>query len=187
MRGHVDSLSQVLCGLRDTDCWLGLNGPAIRFDQTPRLNTQLQVLIMRTCPHCQQIVSGDPRYCPGCGRPLPQADAAGRPGQIICQQCGQTNARTAKFCGHCGAEIEQLRNGRAQLPPSIPVQPALGKSVPVPVTEVQVVGQNRRSCLPGCLVLMFLLFVVLVIGFVIALLIVLQDETLLERLKEHLN
>jgi RNA polymerase subunit RPABC4/transcription elongation factor Spt4 len=45
-----------------------------------------------TCPHCGQAYTGEPKFCPNCGKSL----------VLTCSECGTTLAAGTKFCPECG-------------------------------------------------------------------------------------
>lgn len=59
---------------------------------TPPNNTMIN------CPHCHENIVASSRFCPSCGRHLPQ--------QKFCSDCGQMLAQGARFCSNCGARCQ---------------------------------------------------------------------------------
>lgn len=53
------------------------------------------------CPNCNTMAAGGTKFCPECGTPMVQPQAAAR-----CPNCG-AETTGAKFCPECGTKIEQ--------------------------------------------------------------------------------
>jgi len=58
----------------------------------------------RECVYCHAVVDGSFKFCPACGKPLPDQNA---PKQDICPRCGKPHQAGHRFCIHCGWDFEQ--------------------------------------------------------------------------------
>lgn len=53
---------------------------------------------MRTCPTCGRTVGDNVKFCPGCGRKLPQGN--------VCPACGRENREGMAFWRYCGVPLQ---------------------------------------------------------------------------------
>lgn len=50
----------------------------------------------KTCPNCNAIIHGNPKFCPECGQRL----------KLVCPDCGTEVKGSAKFCPECGRKLK---------------------------------------------------------------------------------
>ncbi len=50
----------------------------------------------KTCPHCNAVLHGNPKFCPECGKSL----------RLVCPDCGSEVKPSAKFCPECGRKLK---------------------------------------------------------------------------------
>jgi len=67
----------------------------IEADQTTPLPAEVKARTSR-CPHCKSEISGDPRFCPSCGKSLES---------VTCTKCRTVNPAGSKFCSECGEKL----------------------------------------------------------------------------------
>lgn len=50
----------------------------------------------KTCPNCNAVLHGNPKFCPECGQKL----------KLVCPDCGTEVKANAKFCPECGRKLK---------------------------------------------------------------------------------
>ena len=50
----------------------------------------------KTCPNCNAVLQGNPKFCPECGSPM----------KLVCPDCGTEVKPNAKFCPECGRKLK---------------------------------------------------------------------------------
>lgn len=50
----------------------------------------------KTCPNCNAVLHGNPKFCPDCGQKL----------ELVCPDCGTKVKPSAKFCPECGRKLK---------------------------------------------------------------------------------
>ena len=50
----------------------------------------------KTCPNCNAVLHGNPKFCPECGQKL----------KLVCSDCGTEVKANAKFCPECGRKLK---------------------------------------------------------------------------------
>lgn len=62
---------------------------------------------------CGRVVPAEANYCPACGREFRdqtrpgEEEEAARPETVVCPSCLTENEEDAKFCFHCGADMDR--------------------------------------------------------------------------------
>ncbi len=50
----------------------------------------------KTCPNCNAVLHGNPKFCPECGQKI----------KLVCPDCGTAIKGNAKFCPECGRKLK---------------------------------------------------------------------------------
>ena len=50
----------------------------------------------KTCPNCNAVLHGNPKFCPECGQKI----------KLVCPDCGTAIKGSAKFCPECGRKLK---------------------------------------------------------------------------------
>ena len=73
---------------------------ANNMQQMQNMNNQNQAQAnkqpQRTCPNCNAVLHGNPKFCPECGQKL----------KLVCPDCGTEVKANAKFCPECGRKLK---------------------------------------------------------------------------------
>ncbi len=72
---------------------------ANNMQQMQNLNNQNQAktqMPTKTCPNCNAVLHGSPKFCPECGQKL----------KLVCPDCGTEVKANAKFCPECGRKLK---------------------------------------------------------------------------------
>ncbi|MDR1051171.1 MAG: SPFH domain-containing protein [Deltaproteobacteria bacterium] len=104
------------------------------------------------CPGCQAMVPEGRRFCPDCGKPLPQAGGGRQqaPDTVKCDKCGTMFAKTSQFCPNCGDPYNPCPSCGEDLPQGTAVCPKCGAKLPQPCPLCgQKVPPGSKFC-PSC-------------------------------------
>lgn len=124
----------------------------------------------RICARCGQTLQSDDRFCGNCGTTVGGQQDFVPPDRppihqtVICQYCGGEGEAQDLYCGYCGASLR----ADAGMPGKVPAPQAHTPAQPASIVPgrypQQVPAPHRSSCLPACLIVFLIFFLIAICG-----------------------